>query len=374
MSGFAHIEVRPNGDVVLVETFSGVSGGGGTGGGSGTVDESDISLYDVTTDNATTSRHGFLRKLLGDSTKYLDSTGAWTVPPLGITGVSEANISLSDVTTDDVTITRHGFAPKAPNDTTKFLRGDGTWATVAVSSASTLGTDSLWNAKGDLAVGLTDNSAQILAVGATNGYLLAVDSTQTLGVKWTPPAVTAPSIGSNELVYRYKVTGSDKTSIDTGVDTADAGSNDWTNGDLLEIWISARTDDAGATSTLSLTVNNDGGANYDNQTVTGTNTTASASNSVAQTNWAAICHGSGGTANYAGAIRISIPNFSGTTFFKVAEMNTLRLDGTAGNNTAQSRGGGWRSTSAITRFAVSAAGGQKLKVGSEILIYKRLAS
>lgn len=44
MSGFAHIEVRPNGDVVLVETFAGVSGGGGGGSGSGTVDESDISV------------------------------------------------------------------------------------------------------------------------------------------------------------------------------------------------------------------------------------------------------------------------------------------------------------------------------------------
>ncbi len=42
--------------------------------------------------------------------------------------------------------------------------------------------------------------------------------------------------GMPVLVYRYTVTGSDKASIDTGVDTADAGSNDWTNGDLLEIW------------------------------------------------------------------------------------------------------------------------------------------
>lgn len=185
MAGFAHIEVRPNGDVVLIDTFAGVSGGDGTDGGSGTVDESDITLYDVTTDNATTSRHGFLRKLSGNASEYLDGTGNWTVPSSGFFGsITEAQISLSDVTTDDVTTSRHGFVPKAPNDTTKFLRGDATWAVVALSGAASLGVDSLWNAKGDLAVGLTDNTAQILSIGATNGYVLTVDSTKTLGMDW----------------------------------------------------------------------------------------------------------------------------------------------------------------------------------------------
>lgn len=43
--------------------------------------------------------------------------------------VTDASIVLTDVTTNDVSTSKHGFAPKAPNDTTKFLRGDGTWAT-----------------------------------------------------------------------------------------------------------------------------------------------------------------------------------------------------------------------------------------------------
>jgi len=43
-------------------------------------------------------------------------------------GLVETGLSLSDNTTNDVSTTKHGFAPKAPNDTTKFLRGDGTWA------------------------------------------------------------------------------------------------------------------------------------------------------------------------------------------------------------------------------------------------------
>lgn len=50
--------------------------------------------------------------------------------------VTDANLSTSDVTTNDVSTTKHGFAPKAPNDTTKFLRGDGTWAVPAAGSSS----------------------------------------------------------------------------------------------------------------------------------------------------------------------------------------------------------------------------------------------
>lgn len=45
-------------------------------------------------------------------------------------GLVESGLTLSDNTTNDVTTTKHGFVPKAPNDTTKFLRGDGTWDVV----------------------------------------------------------------------------------------------------------------------------------------------------------------------------------------------------------------------------------------------------
>jgi hypothetical protein len=50
--------------------------------------------------------------------------------------VTDANLVTSDITTNDVSTSKHGFAPKAPNDTTKFLRGDGTWAVPASGSSS----------------------------------------------------------------------------------------------------------------------------------------------------------------------------------------------------------------------------------------------
>jgi hypothetical protein len=45
--------------------------------------------------------------------------------------ITEAQQSLSDNTTNDVSTSKHGYVPKAPNDTTKFLRGDASWAVSA---------------------------------------------------------------------------------------------------------------------------------------------------------------------------------------------------------------------------------------------------
>lgn len=42
--------------------------------------EADLVLADNTTNNASTSKHGFAPKLTGDATKYLDSNGGWSIP------------------------------------------------------------------------------------------------------------------------------------------------------------------------------------------------------------------------------------------------------------------------------------------------------
>jgi len=41
--------------------------------------------------------------------------------------IVEADLTLADNTTNNVSTTKHGFVPKAPNDTSKILRGDGAW-------------------------------------------------------------------------------------------------------------------------------------------------------------------------------------------------------------------------------------------------------
>ena len=88
------------------------------------VTDANLSTTDITTNDVSTSKHGFAPKAPNDGTKFLDGTGAYDT-------VKDSDLSLSDITTNNVSTTAHGFTPKAPNDTTKFLRGDGTWAAPA---------------------------------------------------------------------------------------------------------------------------------------------------------------------------------------------------------------------------------------------------
>ena len=180
--------------------------------------------------------------------------------------------------------------------------------------------------------------------------------------------------GNSELVYRYTVTGSDKASIDTGVDTPDAGSNDWTNGDLLEIFVLTRTDDAGGFGAIDFTVNNDGSSIYDYQRVSGQTTAVVASTALAQAVWRFATHSSGGSSGYACSHHLVLPAYAGTTFWKTGAIANNEVDATATTNQELLAVIGYRSTSAITRFKAAAVSTAKLKVGSQLLIYKRLAS
>jgi hypothetical protein len=54
-----------------------------------------------------------------------NSGATWTIDS-GV--VTEAKQVIADNTTNDVTTSAHGYVPKAPNLTHQWLRGDGTWA------------------------------------------------------------------------------------------------------------------------------------------------------------------------------------------------------------------------------------------------------
>lgn len=70
----------------------------------------------------------------------------------------------------------------------------GTWVQVG-GGAAAVATDTIWDAKGDLAVATGADAAARLAVG-TNGQVLTADSTQTTGVKWAA-AGGGSSVASN---------------------------------------------------------------------------------------------------------------------------------------------------------------------------------
>jgi hypothetical protein len=168
------------------------------------VKDSDLDTSDVITNNATTAKHGFLKKLSNDATNFFDGTGVWR-------NLVEADLALTDITTNDVSITKHGFAPKAPNDVAKFLRGDGTWNSPGGGGggASTVATDVVWDTKGDIVAATGADAASKVAVGADYAVLES-DSAATPGIAWKSswtsytPALTAsptsPTLGSGSTV------------------------------------------------------------------------------------------------------------------------------------------------------------------------------
>ena len=68
---------------------------------------------------------------------------------------------------------------------------------------------SVIDAKGDLLVGSASDTVDNLSLG-TNGYILTVDTAQTLGVKWAAPSVTT----SNSVTLTNKTIAYDDNTLD----------------------------------------------------------------------------------------------------------------------------------------------------------------
>ena len=172
--------------------------------------------------------------------------------------------------------------------------------------------------------------------------------------------------GVGALLYSH-VLATDTASIDTGAGGIAGGYN------ILEAFIVVQTTDAAAQGNfLNITVNNDTGANYDRQVIGAQGSGFSAGAAVAQSVWLTQVHGASGSAGYPSMVSITIPDYTGTAFNKVGVQQVLIPDGTSGNLVVGFLVLGYRSTSAITRMAVSAAtGGKNLKAGSAMYIYGR---
>lgn len=74
------------------------------------------------------------------------------VDDASVTGVTtnDTDVVFTDVTTGNASSTKHGFLPKLANTSTKYLRDDGTWQTVSSGVSYTSGTF----VNGDLSTGI----------------------------------------------------------------------------------------------------------------------------------------------------------------------------------------------------------------------------
>ncbi len=203
-------------------------------------------------------------------------------------------------------------------------------------------------------------------------------ATDTLQVK--DGGITAPKLGTgigSVLLYDYEVSGSDKASIDTGVDTPQAGiaGTSAFSGAyrVLEIWVYGRTDESVIPSPLDISFNNDGSSIYDNQRLTAASTTVAAGTSAGAAFYQVFIPGASSNTGNFGILRMTFPNYAGTVGHKVGELvGGYTHDVTAANFHVQIRALEYRSTSAITRMKiVPDTAAKKLKVGTRLLIYAR---
>jgi hypothetical protein len=177
------VEIDANGNHVQASGACGIAGSG-----YGTIQEEGSNLTARTTMN-----------FIGPQVTAADDSGNSRT---NITvAVTDANLSTTDVTTNDVSTSKHGFAPKAPNDATKYLDGTGNYSVPAGSGGGGL---TLVEAKT-----ITSNSTTVTFSGLdgdTDGiYLLLGRIVNASGASpfysWRPNNVTTNQLGQLSQFY-----------------------------------------------------------------------------------------------------------------------------------------------------------------------------
>lgn len=88
---------------------AGTSSGGGT--------DATVTFTDITTNNSSTAKHGFLRKLDNNAAHYMDGTGAWSTPG-GLSAAALELVSSQTLLADATDVT---FSSLNGNNDIKYL-------------------------------------------------------------------------------------------------------------------------------------------------------------------------------------------------------------------------------------------------------------
>jgi hypothetical protein len=165
--------------------------------------ESEITFTDIATNNSSITKHGYLPKLSGDSTAYLNGDGEWTIPPAGGT-VYDSDIIFSDITTNNASISKHGFLPKLSGDSGTYLNGDGEFTTPPGGGSGTLSPKYIVAASdsdltNEIVIPGLAGSPDVSGIGGA-GTSEEYD-TATTGLSWTPS--TPNTVDSNTTIKSH---------------------------------------------------------------------------------------------------------------------------------------------------------------------------
>ena len=138
-----------------------------------------------------------------------DVTTSGNAATIAVGAVTEAKQTLADNTTGNVSTARHGYVPKAPADATKFLDGTGAWSVPPDTGITQLTGDVTASGSGSQAATIAANAvtyAKIQQVsnnkvlGNTSGGTANVSEIPTTGsgnaVLATSPTLVTPALGT----------------------------------------------------------------------------------------------------------------------------------------------------------------------------------
>jgi hypothetical protein len=126
--------------------------------------EAQLSFSNITTNDVTSTKHGFAPVSPADATKFLN--GAATP---AYAAVKDSDLSTSNVTANDVSTAKHGFAPKGTGTGTKYLDDTGAYSTVPGTPGGGSGTGFPWGGDGSDGVLDFDGTNTFSGIATTTG-------------------------------------------------------------------------------------------------------------------------------------------------------------------------------------------------------------
>lgn len=167
-----------------------------------------LGTYGGTGVNNSTKTFTYLRNI---SLTAADDTGVYTLPTgtktllaidgsgAQLTGIPEGGLSLTDITTNDSSTSKHGFLDKLPGGTTTFKRADGAWATPSGTVSSYL------------AQAFTAQTSVV--VTHSFGAYPVVDVIDNTGAVIIPLTITHSSINAFTVTFTGSTTGTIMASV-----------------------------------------------------------------------------------------------------------------------------------------------------------------